>query len=212
VIFYPISISGKNDVDWLTRLRRWIKKIFRGTKRHIHHPTIIKRWYGANCAVLRLERQTQGAVATYRIIPRRGGFDYLLTLDYLPELQAELVGVYDGTPIKIRWYEHPRNDAVAHRFAVWEIYPNGNSHALGVWDVDMEGSAGGALKELAPKRAILGVALRSLQIVNSSKTPDMSWQAQMARIDWLGLLSERIRQELSNPSHNIKACSVLPKS
>ncbi len=39
----------------------------------------------------------------------------------------------------------------------------------------------------------------------------MSWQSQMDRMDWLGLLQERIRGELSNPNHNLRAMAVLPE-
>jgi len=198
-------------VAWLTRLRRWIRKLFRPASKQRTSPTIIKRWYGANCAVLRLERNTQGAVATYRIIPKQSSPDYLLTLDYLPELQAEMVGEFGGTAFRLRPLPYPHNAALTHRFAVWEIYPNSSNRAIGVWDVDLQGATGNwSLRELAPKRAILGVALRPLQITNSSKTPDMTWLSQVDRLNWLGLLEEKIRQELSNPRHSIKACTILP--
>lgn len=198
---------------WFTRLRRWIKKLFRHTSKERRYPTILKRWYGADCAVLRLERATQGAIATYRIIPRQGSFEYLLTLDYLPELQAEMVGEFGGTAFLLRPHDDPHNDAVTHRFAVWEIYST-NTRAIGIWDVDLQGLGGSwSLRELAPKRAILGVALRPLQILTSHKTPDMTWASQMSRVGWLGLLEERIKQELNNPHHSIKACTILePRS
>lgn len=194
---------------WFTRLRRWIKRLFRQQSKQRQSPTIIKRWDGVNCSILRLERKTQGAIATYRIVPREGTIHRLLTLDYLPELQAEMVGEFNGTTFRLRPHYDPHNDVVTHRFAVWEIYPT-NTRAIGIWDVDLQGLGGNwSLRELAPKRAILGVALRPLQVINSHKTPDMSWASQMARIDWLGLLEERAREELNNPHHSLKACTIL---
>lgn len=194
--------------DWLEQLRRWIKRLFRGKKPKRSHPTILKRWYGAYCAVLRLERNTPGAVGTYRIIPKSGTPDYLLTLDYLPELQAELVGKFNGTAFRLRPLNHPHNHALTHRFAVWEVYPNSNTFPIGIWDVDLEGYAASTLAMLAPKRAICGVALRPLQIIDSTKTIDMSWASQMTRVNWLGLLEEKIRGELSNANHNLKAYAI----
>lgn len=207
-------LKGVNDVQdtWIARLRRWIRKLFSKPRRS-SAPTILKRWYGTNCAVLRIARNTPGGIATYRIMPLRGDYDFLLTLDYLPELQAELVGEYNGTPFHLRHLYNPHNPGLTHRFAVWRIWRNGSSDAIGIWDCDLQGfTSSFALRELAPKRAVAGVALRSLQIIHSTKSPDMSWQSQMERMDWLGLLGDRIRGELSNPNHNLRACAILPRS
>ncbi|MCC5636292.1 hypothetical protein LC593_10570 [Nostoc sp. CHAB 5844] len=191
---------------WLTRIRRWIKRLFRPKKKH-QSPTILKRWYGKNCAVLRLERKTQGAQATYRITSIYG-CDYLITLDYLPDLHSEVLGEYGGEIIKLGSSDYPNHPA-SHRFAVFCVARNGVSVPVGIWDVDLQGYAKSyALSELAPQRATAGVALRCLQLANSSKSPAMTWLSQMERMNWLGLLEERIRGELSNPSHNLMAREI----
>ncbi|MBD2437354.1 hypothetical protein [Nostoc sp. FACHB-110] len=195
-------------MGWLEQLQRWIRRLFQPKRKRRAAPTILKRWYGQNCAVLRLERNTPGGIATYRITSIHGVCDYLITLDYLPDLHGEVVGEYDGTPIKLGSLDY-KNYPASHRFAVFRLGRDGSSHPIGIWDVDLQGYGKSyALSELAPSRAVAGVALRCLQIINSDKTPSLSWQSQMDRMDWLGLLSDRIRQELSNPNHNLRAITL----
>lgn len=199
---------GANNVEWLERLQRWIRRLFQPKRKHRTAPTILKRWYGKNCAVLRLERKTPGGVATYRITSLYGSFDYLITLDYLPDLHGEVVGEFQGAILKLGSLDYPSHPA-SHRFAVFRVARIGTSSPIGIWDVDLQGfTSSHALRELAPSRAVAGVALRCLQIANSSKTPAMTWDAQMSRMDWLGLLGDRIRGELSNPNHNLRAMAL----
>ncbi|MFN6572416.1 hypothetical protein [Dendronalium sp. ChiSLP03b] len=200
------------QIIWLERLRRWIKRFFRPKKRRTA-PTILKRWYGKHCAVLRLERNTPGGLSTYRITSLYGSYDYLVTLDNLRELHTELVGEFEGTPIRIPTLDYSHNTAITHRFAVFRLGRDGSSQPIGIWDVDLQGfTANYSLREIAPKRALCGVALRSLSIIHSTKTPSLSWASQMDRMDWLGLLREKIRAELQNPNHNLKACIILHES
>jgi len=199
-------------VGWLEQLQRWIVKLLSPRKKHRPRPKIIKRWYGKNCAVLRIERNTRGGISTYRITSLYGSCDYLLTLDYLPDLLAEMVGEYEGTPFRLGSSDYPSKPAT-HRFAIWRVFPNGDSAAIGIYDVDLEGLGGSFnLQQIAPRRAIAGVALRSLQIIHSTKTPSMSWHSQMERMDWLGLLETRIRGELQNPYHNLRVTIILSKN
>ncbi|MBH8566743.1 hypothetical protein I8748_32105 [Nostoc sp. CENA67] len=193
-------------MGWLRQLQRWIRRLFTKSRKQ-HAPTILKRWYGKNCAVLRLERTTAGGIATYRVVSIYGR-DYLITLDYLPDLHGEVVGEFNGIIIKLGSLDYPSNPAT-HRFAVFRLGSNGSSCPVGVWDVDLEGfTPKYSLRELAPRRAVAGVALQCLKIPNSSKTPSLSWESQMGRVDWLGLLEEKIRAELSNPNHSLRACVI----
>jgi hypothetical protein len=170
------------------------------------------RWDRNFTVVLRLERNTPGGIATYRITSRYAECDYLITLDYLPNLLSELVGEFDGTPVRLGHFDYPSNPAT-HRFAVFRLGHDGSNRPIGIWDVDLQGFCQNfSLRELAPKRAVRGVALRCLQIVHCTKTPDMTWQSQMNRMNWLGSLKERIRGELSSPDHNLKACIILDDS
>ncbi|PHJ69573.1 hypothetical protein [Nostoc linckia] len=196
---------------WLQRLQRWIAELFRPKKkRRRASPRVLMRWDRNFTVVLRLERSTPGGIATYRITSRYADeCDFLITLDYLPELFSELVGEFDGTVVRLGHFDYPSNPAT-HRFAIFRLGHDGSNRPVGIWDVDLQGFCQNfSLRDLAPKRAVRGVALRSLQVVHSAKTPDMAWQSQMNRMDWLGSLEERIRGELSNSNHNLKACVIL---
>lgn len=192
--------------SWLGRLQRWIGKLFQPKRKRRTAPRILKRWYGQHCAILRLERSIRGGISTYRIVPLQGGVDYLITLDYLPDLHGEVLGEFQGTIIELPADSSPHT----HRFAVWQVFLNGASNPIGVWDVDLEGfTQNFALRELAPRRAVAGVALKPLSLLVSKKNLALSWQNQMERFDWLGLLEDRIRGELSNPNHNLKSCAIF---
>ncbi|NDJ20990.1 hypothetical protein GS682_04885 [Nostoc sp. B(2019)] len=198
---------------WLSQLQRWIASFFRPKKkRRRSSPRVLMRWDRNFTVVLRIERNTPGGVATYRITSLYGDCSYLITLDYLPDMHSELVGEFNGTSIRLGHLDYPSNPAT-HRFAVFRLFADGSSRPIGIWDVDLEGSCqNSSLRELAPKRAVRGVALRSLQILHETVTPEKTWQAQMNRMDWLGSLQERIRGELSNPNHNLKTCIILVES
>lgn len=198
--------------EWLEQLQQWVRRLLRSRKKRRASSKILKRWDGKNCAVLRIQRDTSGEVATYRIISAYGQFDYLVTLDRLRELLWDFVGEFDGIPIRIPPVGYQINSPLTHRFAVFRIQRNGSIHPIGVWDVDLQGFGIGSstLREAAPFRAVLGVALHALRIPHHNKSPSLSWDSQIERLDWLGLLKERIRQELQNPNHNLKACVILP--
>ncbi|MEH1777161.1 hypothetical protein [Nostoc sp.] len=198
---------------WLTKLQRWIKQLFKPKKKRRSSPKIIKRWYGKDCAVLRIERTTPGGLSTYRITSIYGECDFLVTLDYLPDLLAEMAGEFNGTSFRLRSHDNQYNSALTHRFAVWRVWRNGGSAPIGVWDVDLEGfTQSFALRQLAPRRAVAGVALAPLSLIHVQKNPKLSWQNQMEYVDWLLLLEQRIRGELSNPHHNLKAINILQNS
>ncbi|MEH2393868.1 MAG: hypothetical protein V7K21_20115 [Nostoc sp.] len=193
-------------MEWLQQLQRWIRQLFKPKKKRRTSPKIIKRWYGKYCAILRIERTTPGGLATYRITSPHGSCDYLVTLDYLPDLHGEVFGKFQGTTIKIRANSSPHT----HRFAVWRVFPNGNSTPINVWDVDLEGfTQSFAMRELAPRRACAGVASLALLVVHENENPLLNWQSQMECINWLFFLEKRIREELSNPNHNLKASAVI---
>ncbi|MBW4674692.1 MAG: hypothetical protein KME52_11880 [Desmonostoc geniculatum HA4340-LM1] len=198
---------------WLKQLRRWARKLlFQPKRKRRLYPKILKRWDGRNCAVLRIERETSGEVATYRIVSIYGQFDYLITLDRLRELLWDLVGEFDGIPIRVPPMDYQINSPLTHRFAVFCIQRNGSIHPIGIWDVDLQGLGirSSGLGEASPFRAVLGVALHTLRIPHEpNKSSSLTWDNQVERVDWLGLLKERIRQELQNPNHNLKACIIL---
>ncbi len=173
--------------NWLRTLRRWLRK---WRKRKSTPPRIIKRWYTKYGAVLQIERKTPGARATLRIVKPQE-CDFLLVLDYLCELQGDIVGEFDGTIITLR---SRYNAAIVqtHRFAVFCIAPSGVSRLVNAWDVDLEGiSTSSARATLSAGRALLQLALASLR------------EKELSNFDWTGILEEKIRVELGSPNHRI---------
>lgn len=177
--------------QWLRVLRRWWKRLHHNKPKH---PRILKRWYTKHGAILQLERETRGARATLRAV-RSTGQQYLLTLDYLREIQGDYIGEFGSTPIYLRARVSPVR-AQTHRFGVFKILASGNSRCLGAWDVDLEGYATGIRSQTAPGRALLQTAQDYLKYGE--------------QIDWLGTLEEKARVELGSPYHNLAAISLKP--
>jgi hypothetical protein len=137
---------------WLQRIRRWLKGLF--NLRSKPRSQILKRWYSPSCAVSWLERNTPGSLATYRITPRYGDCEYLVTLDWIPDIRR-----FDRT-LERRRPGAFKSDVLLHRFGVFCIFPDGSSKPVGIWDVDLHsGGLSYSLQELAPKRAVVQVVL-----------------------------------------------------
>jgi hypothetical protein len=189
---------------WFERIRRWLKRLF-GLQPKTR-PSILKRWYGKNCATTWLERDTPGSLATYRITPRKGDCEYLITLDWLPDIRK-----LDRTLQHRRPFFY-KSDVLLYRFGVFQVFPQGSSKPIGIWDVDLHsGGITYSLQALAPKRAVAALALHLLAIPHNP--PHTIWSEQMERMNWLGLLEIKARAELKNPRHALKAYEVftMPK-
>lgn len=136
--------------------------------------------------MLRVERETKGAIGTYRIVPKLGDWDYLLTLDSLREIEAELAGEFDGTPFLLRSHTNDGTPSLSHRLAVFHLYRTGTIHCLGCWDVNLEALGRGGTANNPSK--IFHTA--ALQILKIAPTKILSWQQQLEMMDWIGLLEE----------------------
>ena len=200
---------------WFLELKRWIKKLLKKKKKKQTTSTqIIERWRNKDCIVLQIERDTSGAITTYRanrLNAFSGGYDYLITLDYLPELQIDLgLETQLATEYKVPFRLRLRSNSQTHRFAVFRIWRNGSIHCIKAWDVDLEGlSASPSIQKRAPHQAVRYVVMSILDIFHDPNIPN-SWQFQIEDIDWLFLLRNRIREELSNPQHNLHEVIVFP--
>lgn len=190
-------------MNWIEQLFRWIEKLFWEKEKKCYTPAILNEQRGKYCTVYQIERSTPGAVATYRIVSTYGDRDYLLTLDYLPDVHGEIVG-----GIKLGSYDY-KSHPCTHRFGVFALLRNGAKQPVGVWDVDLQGFGQNYnLAQIAPWRAFTGVAWRSLQLEHDDKTPSSSWDAQMREMLWLGVLEQRIRLELGNQKHCLREIEI----
>lgn len=190
---------------WLSQIQRWLKKLFRRKTKALR-PQILKRVQGENCAVLRIERDTPSAIDTHRIVSIHLDYDILLTLDILSSINEDILGNFHGTSFRLRSSVGSRSSALTHRYAIFKILRNSRTIPVNIWDVDLQGSTGGILAAIAPTRAIAGVAL--LPILIPHNPPVQTWRSQVERIDWLGALKLRIREELGNPRHQLNAKEV----
>ena len=202
---------------WLEKIKRWVRRLTEKKKKRYTSNPILKRWDSQtkDCAVLQLERNVPGAIATYRIISKYGDCDYLITLDYLPDVQAQLklekqLSIKFSTSFRVR-QSSPFNPRT-HRFGIFQIFPNGKTCPVEVWDVNLEGNfTSFALSKSAPLRAIRYVALQSLVIVHAPQI-SLSWQFQIEEMDWIRLLEYRMKGELLNPKHNLNAVKITDKN
>lgn len=183
--------KNEQKKNWLQRLWGWVRRWARRRQKvAATHPTILKRWYGENCAVLLLKRDTRGAIATYRIVPKDDGVTWLLTWDDLRERDTEAVGNLDGKTLKLR----PPKDlgGYTHGFAVWRL-PKGSTvpHLIGAWNIKLEqGDSYSARRRkklgLKPIPSLIAEAialhLKDMELV------DNTWQERVSCMDWLKLL------------------------
>ena len=153
--------------------------------------------------MLRLARDTPGAIATFRIISKYSDCAYLLTLDLLTNVNSDVVGKFNGVTFKLHSSASNRSIAPTHRFAVFKIRVTGGAVLVHAWDVDLQGFTTGIRGEIAATNAISATALFPLLIVDP-----LSWEWQMDSIDWLELLQQNIRAELGQ-RHQMNAREVL---
>ena len=189
--------------NWFSQIQKWLARLFR--KKRKYRSQIIKRIpnKAQDCSVLQLERDTPGAIATYRIVSKYSSRPYLLTLDLLTSVNSDVVGEFHGVRFRLHSPAYSRISAPTHRFAVFEIGITGAAVPLHVWDVDLQGSASSVRGEMAATRAIFATALFPLLI-----TDPLTWEWQMQNIDWLELLQQNIRAELGQ-QHQMHPREVL---
>jgi hypothetical protein len=189
--------------NWFSQIQKWFARLFR--KKRKYRSQIIKCIPNKtqDCSVLQLERDTPGAIATYRIVSKYSVRAYLLTLDLLTSVNSDMVGQFNGVAFRLHSSAYSRISAPTHRFAVFEIRTTGDAIPLHIWDVDLQGSASSIRGEMAATRAIAATALFPLLI-----TDPLTWEWQMQNIDWLELLRQNIRAELGQ-QHQMKAREVL---
>lgn len=193
--------------SWITKIKEWLYSLFKLFKKKtiVRPPKILKRIDGQATTLLQLERETPGAIATYRFISAYSNTAYLLTLDSITGLNSDLYGNFKGTSFRLRPSIYSRSSEPTHRFAFFEVGNNGSFNIIAAWDIDLQGSVSGVKGEAAAIRAISATALFPLLIKDVSICP---WNEQIKSIDWLYLLQENAKVELG-VNHNLKARMVL---
>lgn len=187
--------------NWLQRLWGWVQ---RWTKRHkknpTAHPTILKRWYGQHCAVLSLERNTKGAIATYRIVGKEGD-NWLLCWDDLRERDTDRLGKFDKTTLNLRPSECT-GDAT-HGFSVWRLpLKSGNSKPvlIGAWNIKIELTPYviRRRKKLGLKPIPVLVAESLALHLRDMELPGGTWQERVTRLDWEQLIIWYVKPHISD--------------
>jgi hypothetical protein len=148
---------------------------------------------------LQLQRGIRGEVITLRIVSF-SSWDYLFTCDKLQELQAELVGTFDGEDIFLK---ESTCRLQTHRFGVFAITSLG-IRTIGVWDISLE--VPNRSKKSAA-RAVAALAFHAMRIKASSQA---SWDAQFLAINWMQLLQEKAQNELGQ-YHNLNGEAIIDR-
>lgn len=190
-------------------IRIWFKKIVAKIKIYLK-PSAKKKpsvKYGFWCAIATIDRTTGFA---YRIIPlpECGSYQWIITLDELGNLGGANLPTTRNLSRKYQ-INNQISKTQTHRFGVFTSGADGRVIPRAVWDVDLVNGRRGEFPKRAAKRAITEVAYTALRISHRpKKTYCMSWQGQIERMNWLGLLEEKIRWELGDSTHSLKEKSV----
>lgn len=160
-------------------------------------------FYGAICKINR-----QSGIG-YRIIPlpECGEFHIIFTLDELAKLR--------GSSCKSGGDKNNfgENKSQTHRFGVFYSGSDGRITPKYIWDVDLYGDRSGSFPRDASSKAIAGVAWRTMRLSHRpERSFSMTWQGQVERMSWLGLMQQEIRWHLADTSHDLKARTIYESS
>lgn len=202
----------------MTKLLEYWKRFVRRVKLWLfkkpikYYSPVIK--LGFYCDVKSIERHHAGNVDAYRIEPLpeySDGWDIVITLDYLPKLQAKLLAKFSGGLVTLSGAEYAQRYGVTHRFAVYRLWQLGGTFSpIAIYDVDLYGGKQGTYAERQVRRAFRDTAYNACYVTHDpKKSPDLAWASQINRVNWLGWLEEEIRFYLSDKSHNLKAITVF---
>lgn len=191
--------QNEQKKNWIQRLWGWVQRwAKRRQKNPTAHPTILKRWYGQHCAVLSVERNIRGAIATHRIVGHEGD-NWLLCWDDIQERDAEALGRYGRTTLNLR-PNHSIGD-VTHGFSVWRI-PQGKSKPIlvGAWNLKIE-----LTPYVIRRRRKLGLKPIPVLVAESlalhlkdMELPGGTWQERVVRLDWEQLIVWYVKPYLSD--------------
>ena len=181
---------------------RWLNYVYKWWGKKPRFTTSVK--WGFYCAVAHVGENEYRVIAA----PGIGQYDLLLSIRSLAKIPELLVYAQSGiTPMAGEDYS--RVFGVTHRFTVSRLFNGGYIGVIGIWDVCINGSIS---QEKYAARILKNTAYRILTVSHyTNKTEDMTWQGQISRINWIGLLEQQAKIEYWE-KFDIKARQVYPQN
>ena len=145
----------------------------------------------------------------YRVmpLPECGTYHVVFTLDSLPELPVSRA----NHPARGSRGYSPSLKIQTHRFGVFTSGSDGRVIPKYIWDVDLYGDRAGEFPRDAARKAIAGVAWRTLRLSHRpERSFTMTWEGQVERMSWLGLMEQEIRWYLADDFHELKSEVIYP--
>lgn len=162
--------------------------------------------YGFHGAIAKINRKTG---IGYRVIPlpECGEFHVIFTLDELSTLRRS-GSISTGAKSNYR-----KSQSQTHRFGVFYSGSDGRLIPKHIWDIDLYGDRSGTFPRNASRKAIAGVAWRTLRLSHRpERSPAMTWSGQVRRMNWVGVMEQEIRWYLADSSHELKEEIVYASS
>lgn len=160
-----ITPTKRNFLEqWTHILKEWIEALLEKKKEQAAKPIILRRRSGQGCILLQMERNTPGAVSTWRfnceLLKERS---LLLTLDNIVDLERHLKRTErqkdPSNTTREKVYSPTR--VSSHRIGVSLVYPLKRPEFIGVWDANLiDHWATTHAEDFKAERLILYTALR----------------------------------------------------
>lgn len=181
----------------------WLKNVFNFWKKKPKFITSV-RW-GFYCAVANVGDNEYRVIAS----PGIGQYDFLISIRGIAEI-PELLVYANNRIFPMAGDGYSRLFGVTHRFTVSRIFNGGAISFIGIWDVCI--GDGSINQEKYAARILKNTAYRILAVSHyTNKTEDMTWQGQVNRINWIGLLEQQAKIEYYE-SFDIKARKIYPQN
>lgn len=170
---------------WTQILKEWIDAVLNKKKEQAVKPKILRRRSGKGCIILQLERNTPGAVSTWRfnceLLKEQS---LLLTLDNIADLERHFQRAErQKDPANTRRESvYSPNKLSSHRIGVSLVYPLKRTEFIGVWDANLvDHWATTHAEDFKAERLILYMALR---IMSSYETMPEFFESEIRSKVW----------------------------
>jgi hypothetical protein len=180
------KITKPNSLkQWIHILKEWIEALIERKKEQAPKPTILHRRPGDGCILLQMERNTPGAVSTWRfnceLLKEQS---LLLTLDNLVDLERHLQRAErqknPSNTTRENVYSSQRK--FSHRIGVSLVSPLKRAQFIGVWDANFIDSWSAThAEDFKAERLILYIALR---VMSSYEVLPEFFEAEIRSQQW----------------------------